>query len=100
MLEKRHVQDDILLVKDAISDLIDVLALRKEEEAQGTPQDGQANNGHTPNTGAKGGGMVRFEKRIHEMINHLTSLNQMNLPNLSTKNLISNEKNFLLSSKS
>jgi hypothetical protein len=37
MLEKRHAQDDILLVKDAISDLIDVLALRKEEEAQGTP---------------------------------------------------------------
>jgi hypothetical protein len=37
MLEKRHSQDDILLVKDAISDLIDVLALRKEEEAHGTP---------------------------------------------------------------
>ena len=37
MSEKRHAQDDILLVKDAISDLIDVLALRKEEEAQGTP---------------------------------------------------------------
>jgi len=42
-----------------------------------------------------GGG---FEQRVKDMINHLISLNQMNLPNLSTKNFISNEKNFLLSS--
>lgn len=34
------------------------------------------------------------------MINNLTSLNQMvNVPSLNTKNVIANERNFLLTSK-
>ena len=34
MLEKRHAHDDILLVKEAISDLIDVLAQRRGEDGE------------------------------------------------------------------
>jgi hypothetical protein len=35
MLEKRHAQDDIILVKEAIAELIEALSLRKAEERFG-----------------------------------------------------------------
>ena len=101
MLEKRHAQDDIILVKEAIAELIEALSLRKAEERfggnMGTVATQGGPNAHL-NSVAKSSAQG-FEKRVHDMINHLTSLNQMNLPNLSSKNVISNEKNFLLSSK-
>ena len=44
-------------------------------------------------------GKVSFEKKVQDMITHLLNLNKMNVPSLKSKNVISNERNYLLTSK-
>ena len=60
MLEKKHFEDQIIQISDAVDFLIETLELRELSE------DFNAKN--------------TFEKRVLEMINHLLTINKVNLP--------------------
>ena len=78
MLGKRAKLSEFEKVESAIEDLLVVISDRKLTEF------------------AESAAKSRLTKKTMEMIEHLQSINQMCLPRLKTKNIISNERNVIL----
>jgi hypothetical protein len=79
MLKKKTNLDEVGKIDEAIQDLLEVLQRREITEITVTGK--------------------RLAKRTKEMIDHLMSISKMSLPQLRSKNVINNEKNHILQSK-
>ena len=78
MLTKKTNLDEVGKIDEGIQELLEVLGRRDVTEITATG--------------------MRLAKRTKEMIDHLMSISKMSLPQLRSKNVISNEKNHLLQS--
>lgn len=80
MLTKNLKFDEIEKIERAVDDLLETIKRRQLTEVGGAYTD-------------------TLSKKTKDMIEHLQSISKMNMPPIRTKNIVTNEKNQLLLSK-